>query len=136
MSDGRPCGATRRRDVPFCFAHDPASAQEAAEARRLGGLHRRRERVLAIVHDVTGVSTPEEQTRLVELGVSDILATAPSLKRGQSLFSAARTSARIRKEALMEARLRALEEAFSRRPSAMPRGSLLDDADRFGEALE
>jgi hypothetical protein len=132
MPNGRSCGGTSRRGVPYCFVHDPASAPEAAEARRLGGLHRRHERVLAVTYDVTGVATTEEQMRLVELGVADILAAPPSLKRGQSLFSAARTSARIRREAETDQRLRRLEEALARPSTAAPAGSLLADAEQLG----
>ena len=40
MPDGRACRAGPQRDRPYCFAHDPERAQEAAEARRLGGLRR------------------------------------------------------------------------------------------------
>jgi hypothetical protein len=43
---GRPCGATPMKDVPFCFWHAPGNEDVAAEARRLGGLRRKREKTL------------------------------------------------------------------------------------------
>ena len=132
MPNGRCCGGTSRRGVPFCFMHHGASAAEAAEARRLGGLNRRRERILAITNDLPGVATPEEQVRLVELGVADVLRAPSSLKRAQMLFTAARTSAQIREQAEIEARLRRLEDARDRPAPAVPARSLLADAEQLG----
>ena len=45
--DGRLCRAIPLRDRPYCFWHDPDSEEKAAEARRLGGLRRRRGKALA-----------------------------------------------------------------------------------------
>jgi len=42
MPGGRLCRATPLRDEPYCFWHAPETAEEAAEARRFGGLHRRK----------------------------------------------------------------------------------------------
>ncbi len=38
-----PCGATPLRDSRFCLWHSPDHTEEAAAARRLGGMRRRRE---------------------------------------------------------------------------------------------
>jgi hypothetical protein len=35
------------RDVAFCFWHAPGNEEEVAEARRLGGLRRRREKTVS-----------------------------------------------------------------------------------------
>jgi hypothetical protein len=45
--DGQPCQMAPLHDRPFCFAHDPERAAEAAEARRMGGLRRRKEGTIA-----------------------------------------------------------------------------------------
>ena len=88
--DGSPCGATRRRDVPFCFWHDPASAPEAAEARKLGGLQRRRESAVAIAYDVSGVATIEQQQRILEIATFETLALPNSIARSRTLIDIVR----------------------------------------------
>ena len=45
--DGRPCGAWPIRGESFCLWHHPGHEDEATEARRLGGLRRRRARTVA-----------------------------------------------------------------------------------------
>jgi hypothetical protein len=134
MPDGRPCGGTRRIAVPLCFLHDADSSPEAAQARRLGGLHRRRERTLAVTYDVTGVSTPDELTRLVEIAALDALAAANSLARSRTLLAAVRTGLHVRAEAGIDARLRALEAAQAPRRAAPLSDGLLADAERLGES--
>jgi len=134
MPDGRPCGATRRRAVPFCWVHDPDASEEAAQARRLGGQRRRHERVLAITYDLTGVSTPDELTRIVEIATHETLAERSSLARARTLLLAARTGLQVRIETVIEARLRALEAAEAARRAAPSTGGLVDDAERLGES--
>jgi hypothetical protein len=51
-ADGRPCGAGPQLDRAFCFVHDPERAAEVAEARRLGGLRRRREGTIATAYEL------------------------------------------------------------------------------------
>ena len=134
--DGRPCGATRRRDVPYCFIHDPDSIAEVAEARRLGGLHRRKEKTVAIFWEVTGVGTIEEHERLLEIAAFDTLALDNSIARSRTLIDAVRTGLKVREAGQLEARLAALELALARTlsaPAAPPGTSLLEDAERFGE---
>jgi len=134
MPDGRPCGATRRRAVPFCWVHDPDASEEAAQARSLGGQHRRRERILAVTYDLTGVSTPDELTRIVEIATHETLAERSSLARARTLLLAARTGLQVRIETVIEARLRALEAAEAARRAAPSTAGLVDDAERLGES--
>jgi hypothetical protein len=49
--DGTSCGAAPLQDGDFCYMHSPEHAEEMQEARRLGGLHRRRESTLVAVYD-------------------------------------------------------------------------------------
>ena len=51
-ADGQPCQMAPLRDRPYCFSHDPERAEEAAEARRLGGLRRRKEGTIAVAYDL------------------------------------------------------------------------------------
>lgn len=134
LADGRLCGATRRHSVPFCFLHDPESAEEAAEARRMGGVRRRRERTIVSAYEITGVLTTDEQVRLLEIAVFDALALDASTQRVRLLLDAVRTAVRVRDSAQLEGRISALEAAVARAPSVpdAPLGaSLLADAEKF-----
>ncbi len=51
-NEGTKCGAPPLRDAEFCFWHDPEHATEAGEARRLGGLRRKKERTRAQLEDI------------------------------------------------------------------------------------
>ena len=73
MPDGRRCRATPLRDSPFCFWHDPGKAEEAHEARRLGGMRRGRERTLAVAYDLAGLGSIEAIRRIVEIALFDVL---------------------------------------------------------------
>ena len=55
LPDGRLCRATSLRDEPLCFWHSPDREEEAAEARRLGGLRRRREKTVSGAYDFAGL---------------------------------------------------------------------------------
>jgi len=57
MPDGSRCRAGPQRERPYCFAHDPERAAEAAEARKLGGLRRRKEGTIALAYDLPGLDT-------------------------------------------------------------------------------
>jgi len=127
--DGSPCGATRRRDVPFCFWHDPASALEAAEARRVGGLQRRRESAVAIAYDVSGVATIEEQERILEIATLETLALPNSIARSRTLIDIVRVGLKVREAGQLEARVVALEAALTgRSPAQQPLGGAFADA--------
>jgi hypothetical protein len=66
MPDGRTCRAGPQRDRPFCFAHDPERAADAADARRLGGLRRRKEGTIAVAYDLPGLDTVAGIRRLLD----------------------------------------------------------------------
>src|SRR5450830_402180 len=66
MPDGRACRATPLRDEPFCFWHTPGTADELAEARRMGGLHRRKKRTVATIYGCGGLRSIEDNQALLE----------------------------------------------------------------------
>lgn len=115
--DGAPCGAPPLRDGPHCFWHAPATQSEAQEARRLGGLRRRREHTLAGVYDLEGVTTLEQIRRVVEIAILDTLELPNSIARNRTLGSLAQTAQRILEADEFAARLEALEAALQRRPA-------------------
>lgn len=93
--DGEPCKAPPLRDSEYCFWHDPDHAEAAAEARRLGGLRRRRETVLASAYELSGIRTARDVRRLLEIAVLDTLALDNSVGRSRTLVSLAQLALQL-----------------------------------------
>jgi hypothetical protein len=70
-SDGEACAMAPLHDRPYCFSHDPERAVDAAEARRLGGLRRRKEGTIAVAYDLPGLDTVAGIRRLLDIVVTD-----------------------------------------------------------------
>ncbi|MCZ7537527.1 MAG: hypothetical protein M5T61_17560 [Acidimicrobiia bacterium] len=128
LTDGRPCGAPPLRDERYCFAHHPDKAEEVAEARRLGGLRRRRERAVAGAYEFDGLGTVESIRRLVEIAALDALGLENSIARGRLLISAALAGAKLLEVGELEARLAVLEAAHEARDRADERAAFDDVA--------
>jgi len=114
-ADGLACQMAPLRDRPYCFAHDPERAEEAAEARRLGGLRRRKEGTIAVAYDLPGLDTVEGIRRLLDIVVTDGLSLETSIAKLRALISTAVAATNLLKAGEFEARLAALE-AVGRRP--------------------
>ena len=82
--NGQPCGATPMRDSEFCFWHHPGFRQEAAEARRLGGL-RRREGALEGAYDFPGLKNVTDIRRYLEIAALDLLGLENSISRANAM---------------------------------------------------
>ena len=93
--DGRPCGAPPLRQGTLCLWHDPDKADEVAEARRLGGLRRRREKTIAGLYDVAGLGDVASIRRVLEIAVLDALGLDNSLARSKVLIGAAGAAAKL-----------------------------------------
>ena len=113
--DGEACRATPIRDGDLCFWHSPEHAEEAAEARRLGGLRRRKEKVVSGSYDIEGLENVGQIRRLVEIAVLDTLALENSIARSRALIAAAGAAARLLEVGELEERLLALEAAVEPR---------------------
>jgi hypothetical protein len=74
----------RQRDRPYCFAHDPERAADAAEARRLGGLRRRKEGTIAVAYDLPGLDTVVGIRRLLDIVVTDGVGLENGIARASS----------------------------------------------------
>ena len=62
--DGGHCQAPPLQDGDFCLMHSPEHAEEMAEARRLGGLRRRREKAVSGAYDFEGLADVGHRGRL------------------------------------------------------------------------
>ena len=86
---GERCRAAPMRDGEYCFWHSPEHADEAADARRLGGLRRRKEKVVSGSYDIDGLENVGQIRGLVEIAVLDTLALENSIARSRALIAAA-----------------------------------------------
>lgn len=108
--DGTPCQAPPLKGVDHCRLHAPDESGEVAEARRLGGLRRRRERALSGAYDFEGLDSLPKIRRLLEIAVLDTLALENSVARSRTLAYLAQISLKALEIAEFEERLRAVED--------------------------
>jgi hypothetical protein len=113
-ADGQPCQMAPLRDRPYCFAHDPERAEEAAEARRLGGLRRRKEGTIAVAYDLPGLDTVVGIRRLLDIVVTDGVGLENGIARLRVLISTAVAAMNLLKVGEFEERLTALESVVGR----------------------
>ena len=111
MPGGGLCRAGPQRERPFCFAHDPERSEDAAEARRLGGLRRRKEGTIAVAYDLPGLDTVDGIRRLLDIVVTDGLSLENGIARLRALISTAVAATNLLKVGEFEERLAALERA-------------------------
>jgi hypothetical protein len=112
LANGTPCRATPMRDEPYCFWHSPAHEEEAAEARRLGGLRRRREKTVSGAYDFTGLGSVEAIRRILEIAIVDALGLDNSVARARVLIAGAQAATKLLETGELEARIAALESAL------------------------
>ena len=98
-----------QRDRPYCFSHDPERATEATEARRLGGLRRRKEGTIAVAYDLPGLDSVSGIRRLLDIVVTDGIGLDNGIPRLRVLISTAVAAANLLKVGEFEERLDALE---------------------------
>lgn len=115
--DGQPCQMAPLRDRPYCFSHDPERAEEAAEARRLGGLRRRKEGTIAVAYDLPGLDSVAGIRRLLDIVVTDGVGLENGIARLRVLISTAAAATNLLKVGEFEDRLASLEVAVKQRGS-------------------
>ena len=121
--------------------HSPDHSVEAAEARKLGGLRRRREKTLAVAYDFEGLRTSESIERIIEIATLDALGLENSIARCRVLIAAASAASRLLEVGELEARLACSGSgpwpgARWRRRSRLRAGSRAMTLKRRVEALE
>src|ERR1035437_4224892 len=95
MPDGFLCRAGPQRERPYCFAHDPERAAEAAEARRLGGLRRRKEWTVGSAYVPPSLETVAGIRPLLQIGPTDALAMNNAAPRLRALIPTAVAAANL-----------------------------------------
>lgn len=128
---GHPCAAPPMSDRQFCYSHDPESAAEAMESRRLGGLRRRRERTLHDAYALAGLDTMPGIQRLLECTVHETLCLGSGVAKTRLLYTAVNLALKVLETGDLATRVATLESMLRRRvESETPDVSLLDRPDR------
>jgi hypothetical protein len=110
-ANGHPCGAPPLKGGDRCFWHTPGKADEVAEARRLGGLRRRKEQTVATAYAFEGVQSPEDMGRVLEIAILDTLSLENTVGRNRTLIAAVQAAAKLYETMELSERVRALEAA-------------------------
>ena len=109
--NGQLCHAPKLQEGDYCLMHSPEHAQEMAEARRLGGLRRRREVAVSGAFEFAGLGSVTDIRRLLEVAVIDTLGLENSISRNRTLAYLATTAIKLLEVGELEARIEALEGA-------------------------
>ena len=110
-----PCRAAPLKDGEFCLMHSPDHADDMAEARRLGGLRRRREVAVSGAFDFAGLGNVADIRRLLEVAVLDTLGLENSVSRARALAYLVTTAIKLLEVGDLEQRLASLETAINSR---------------------
>jgi len=124
---GEPCRAAPLKDGQYCWTHSPEHAQEAQEARRLGGLRRKREATISNAYDFDGLSTVKDIRRLLEVATLDTLGLENSIARSRTLAYLAQVALRALEVGDFEKRIAALEQCVRSRTSPSSASGLESD---------
>ena len=109
------------QDGDFCLWHSPDHAEEAAEARRLGGLRRRKEKAVSGAYEIEGLESVGAIRRLLEIAALDTLSLENSVARSRTLAYLAQVALKALEVGEFQERLRALEAAVGPRLQAAGR---------------
>ncbi len=110
--NGQACRAPKLRDSEYCLMHSPDHAEEVAEARRLGGLRRRREVAVVGAYELGGLDTVVDLRRILEIALLDTLSLDNSIARARTLGYLVGVAAKLLEVGELEQRLAYLEAAI------------------------
>ena len=109
------CQAAPLKDGAHCFWHSPEYAEDVAEARRLGGLRRRREVAVSGAYEVNGLETVGDLRRLLVIATLDTLGLENSIARARTLGYLVGVAGKLLETGELEERLAALEAAHGQK---------------------
>jgi hypothetical protein len=109
-SIGQPCRMHPLTDSQFCWAHSPERKKEVQEARRLGGLRRKRESTISSAYQFDSLNSVEDIRRMLEVAVFDTLAMENSIARNRTLAYLTQVALHALEVGDLEERIAALEE--------------------------
>lgn len=115
LPSGELCKAPPVSDSDYCIMHSPEHAKEIQEARRLGGLRRKREVAVSGAYDFEGLETVGDIRRIIEIAVLDTLGMENSLARSRTLAYLAQVALRTLEVGELEERIELLEQIVNAR---------------------
>lgn len=115
LTTGEDCRQNPLRDKDFCFWHDPESEEAAADARRTGGLRRRREGTLAGHFEFDGIESEGGLARLLNIAVYDCLSLDLSANRVRALVAIVQTAEKVLVAQDLDRRLSDIESVLGER---------------------
>ena len=113
---GDRCQAAPLHEADFCFWHDPDHANEATEARRLGGLRRKREHAVAGAYDIEGLEDLPSLRRVLEVAALDLLGLENSIARSRALIAVVQAGTKLLEVGELEERVSDVERVLRQRP--------------------
>jgi hypothetical protein len=119
--DGSACGSPPLHDGEFCHWHSPDHVEEVAEARRLGGLRRRRERTVAGAYDIEGLESVVQLRRVLDIVVLDAVGLENTVPRGRLLIAAILAGAKLLETGELADQLAAIKGVLEARLPASKR---------------
>jgi hypothetical protein len=125
-ADGKQCGMPPLLDSDFCWAHDKENAEAAAEARRIGGLRRRREATLAGAYDLSGLDLVDGLRRVLDIALVDSLNLDNGMPRNRTLIAIVMVGLKALATGELADRVEALE-AIVKRQGPQPSVFTADD---------
>jgi hypothetical protein len=112
---GEACKQAPLRDKDLCYWHDPENEKAAQEARRDGGLRRKRESTLAGAYEFEGILTDGGIARLLDIAAFDTLAQEAGHQKSRTLIAIVLAAEKVVHAAEVEERLIALESVMGDR---------------------
>ena len=113
--NGERCRQAPMQGEEHCFWHHPDYAEEAEQARKLGGQRRRREKITEGAYDLEGMASIASLRRLLEVAMLDALSLENSVARSRVIVSGVQVGARLLEVGEMEERLASVEAALGPR---------------------
>ena len=110
LKTGDLCRMPPLKDSHFCWAHSPERAKEVQEARRLGGLRRKRESTISTAYQFESLNSVDSIRRIVLIAVLDALSMENSMARARTLAYLAQVALHMLEVGDIEQRVSALEE--------------------------
>jgi len=112
---GEPCGFQPMLESDLCWVHDPANEEAAQEARRVGGVRRKRESTLAGAYEFEGILAENGLARFIEIAAYDVLALDAGHSKIRAMVAVAQAAEKIIRGQEMEERIAALESVLGDR---------------------
>lgn len=109
---GEPCGFQPMRDNDLCWHHDPENEEAAQDARRLGGVRRKRESTLAGAYEFEGILVEGGLARFMDIAAWDALSLDSGVAKVRAMVAVAQAVEKILLARDLAERVAALESVM------------------------